>query len=127
MRPLLILTALFLGCSRDPGQLIEVRASEMRFEPQQIHLPGGTASFTLKNAGRVLHDFNIVPAGVAATHRHESGGRTAQHASNQSMHVMAEPGESAVLRAELAPGEYEFYCSVPGHREAGMKGRLMVH
>lgn len=25
-----------------------------------------------------------------------------------------------------AAGEYEFYCSIPGHREAGMVGKLIV-
>ncbi|MGH6856597.1 MAG: plastocyanin/azurin family copper-binding protein [Methylocella sp.] len=24
------------------------------------------------------------------------------------------------------PGEYEFICDLPGHREAGMKGTLIV-
>jgi plastocyanin len=30
------------------------------------------------------------------------------------------------VSAELAPGSYVFYCSVPGHREAGMQGTLSV-
>jgi plastocyanin len=27
---------------------------------------------------------------------------------------------------EIAAGEYEFFCSVPGHREGGMVGTLTV-
>lgn len=34
-------------------------------------------------------------------------------------------GES-VATAELQPGKYTYYCTVPGHREAGMQGTLTV-
>ena len=39
----------------------------------------------------------------------------------------AMPGMSAsVMFTPTQIGEYEFYCTIPGHREAGMVGRLIV-
>ena len=35
-------------------------------------------------------------------------------------------GKQSVQLNNLAPGEYTFYCTVPGHREAGMEGTLTV-
>ena len=36
-------------------------------------------------------------------------------------------GGSKTLSLTLPPGTYTFYCSVPGHEAAGMKGTLTVH
>jgi uncharacterized cupredoxin-like copper-binding protein len=35
-------------------------------------------------------------------------------------------GGSKTLTLKLKPGKYTFYCSVPGHRQAGMEGTLNV-
>src|SRR3954454_1568957 len=35
-------------------------------------------------------------------------------------------GKQTVDLSNLAPGQYVFYCTVPGHREAGMEGDLTV-
>jgi len=35
-------------------------------------------------------------------------------------------GKQALDLNDLAPGKYVFYCTVPGHREAGMEGDLTV-
>jgi plastocyanin len=35
-------------------------------------------------------------------------------------------GGTKTLSVKLQPGTYTFYCSVPGHRQAGMVGTLTV-
>ena len=35
-------------------------------------------------------------------------------------------GEKSTITVDFPPGRYEYYCSVPGYREAGMEGVLVV-
>jgi mono/diheme cytochrome c family protein len=35
-------------------------------------------------------------------------------------------GKVSTISVDVKPGKYTFYCSVPGHEEAGMKGNLTV-
>jgi plastocyanin len=40
--------------------------------------------------------------------------------------VVANGDTSTIVIADLKPGTYTYYCSVPGHEAAGMKGTLTV-
>ncbi|MFL5941360.1 MAG: plastocyanin/azurin family copper-binding protein [Gaiellaceae bacterium] len=39
---------------------------------------------------------------------------------------MLDAGESKTLTVDLKPGTYDLYCSVPGHKQAGMDLKLTV-
>ena len=44
---------------------------------------------------------------------------------NEAGEVVSNGGVSKVS-ADLKPGEYQFFCTVTGHRQAGMEGKLTV-
>ena len=77
-----------------------------------------TTSLTA-NAGKVSIDFtNMAPLGHNVT---------VESASRQILGATPTVQEgSKTLTLDLKPGTYKFFCSVPGHRMAGMEGTLTV-
>ncbi|HVD85972.1 MAG TPA: plastocyanin/azurin family copper-binding protein [Solirubrobacterales bacterium] len=85
--------------------------------------PEGGLSFTSDSAsakaGKVTVDFtNSSPVPHNVTIEDEGGETVA------ATETLTEGSEAA--KANLKPGTYTFYCSVPGHRDAGMEGTLTV-
>ncbi len=85
--------------------------------------PSGSLAFTTgeatSKAGKVtvnLTNSSPVPHDVAIE---DEGGETIAQTE-----TLAEGSDSTT--ANLKPGKYTFYCSVPGHRQAGMEGTLTV-
>jgi uncharacterized cupredoxin-like copper-binding protein len=94
-------------------------AASVEFEAD----PSGNLAFTTdeatSKAGKVTVNFtnqSAVPHDVAL--EDEAGETIAQ------TETVAEGTDSTT--AELKPGKYTFYCTVPGHRQAGMEGTLTV-
>ena len=85
---------------------IEVSASSFAFDPDEIEVKAGEDVAIVLTSTDILHDFTI---------------------DELDAHVDVDAGETATggLRAD-EPGSYTFYCTVPGHREAGMEGTLVV-
>jgi plastocyanin len=78
-----------------------------------------TTSLTAK-AGKVSIDFaNMSPVGHNVTIESASGANVGATPTFQ--------GGSKTLTLNLKPGTYKFFCSVPGHRTAGMEGTLTVN
>jgi plastocyanin len=70
-------------------------------------------------AGKVSIDFtNMAPLGHNMTIESSSGATVGATPTFQ--------GATKVLTLSLKPGTYKFFCSVPGHRMAGMEGTLTV-
>jgi uncharacterized cupredoxin-like copper-binding protein len=101
-----------------------VTATEFRFDPSALTLKAGQATtLTFKNGGQTLHDFTLASGPGIPTP--EPPGT--DHMPEQSpYHVEAEAGKQATLALNLPAGTYTFMCSVPGHKDLGMQGTIMV-
>ena len=106
--------------------------SDWHFEPAVIDvIAGQRTKLTLVNNGRSEHDLEI--AGLAVEHLEILGGAEHEEALNGghdmekvvAAHAMV--GTSAsVMFTPLAVGEFDFGCTIPGHRELGMEGKVVV-
>lgn len=88
------------------GETINMRAFSMEFDPAVIKIKsGGKFDINVTNQDMV-HSFVI---------------------NELNINLNLPRGENRVVRlGVLKKGEYEYYCAIPGHREAGMKGVLIV-
>lgn len=89
------------------GTRLEVTATEFQFAPADLTAPADTpVTIVLTNEGAVEHDLVI------------------EETAEKVAHVAS--GETGEGQITLPAGTYTFYCSIPGHREAGMEGTLTV-
>ncbi len=119
----------------DDADMIEVALGVIEgrnwgFDPPVIEVRAGTpVMLTLVNDGRVEHDVEI--ARLMADDVEKMGGaehnEAAGHHDMDVVAVHAMPGTTAaVMFTPMEAGEYEYVCTLPGHKEAGMIGTLIV-
>ena len=87
---------------------IPVAAAGLAYQFADAKAPAGELNVKSENPQSVPHDIAIEGNGVNEKGEVVQGGGTSE------------------FSADLQPGEYTFFCSVPGHREGGMEGKLTV-
>jgi uncharacterized cupredoxin-like copper-binding protein len=93
------------GASAAASTTDTVKASEFKYALSKSTVSRGTVTFKLKNTGHLKHDFKI-------------NGKTSK---------MLSPGASTTLKVSFSKvGKFSYVCTVAGHAQAGMKGKLTV-
>jgi uncharacterized cupredoxin-like copper-binding protein len=88
------------------AQSVEITANDIFFDPKEVTIPANTnVKIVLPNKGAAAHNFSIDALKIS---------------------VDLPPGATKDVVVNAPPGEYEYYCNVPGHKEAGMVGKLIV-
>lgn len=103
---------------------LEVKALDFSYEPRNISINRGEKyKITLKNVGKDEHDINI----VSRDEFYKKNADAEDFHGEGSFHLHAKGGESAsAIISSLPEGNYIFYCTLPGHKEAGMVGEITV-
>jgi plastocyanin len=94
------------------GATVDVSAAasgDLAYDQTSLSASAGPATFEFSNPASIGHDFCL-----------EQGG------SEVGCTDVISGGDTSTLDADLESGEYTFYCSVDGHRDAGMEGTLTV-
>jgi uncharacterized cupredoxin-like copper-binding protein len=87
---------------------VPVTETEFKIALPQSTLAAGSYSFEVKNDGKIEHDLVVEGNGV----------------DEKTPTIGA--GKTATLKVDLKPGTYDVYCSIPGHKQAGMDLKLTV-
>jgi plastocyanin len=98
------------GGSAGSAAAVDIEAGEgLAYTSDSATAKAGKVTVNFTNSQPLTHDVAI----------EDSSGKTIGKTE-----LIAEGSDSTVV--DLKPGEYTFYCTVPGHREAGMEGTLTV-
>lgn len=100
------------GGSAGSAAALDIEADptgQLAFTTTEASAKAGKVTVNFTNSSPVPHDVKIEDSSGQ-----EVGGTE----------VTSEGSDSAEV--ELKPGTYTYYCSIPGHREAGMEGTLTV-
>jgi uncharacterized cupredoxin-like copper-binding protein len=134
---------LFAACSQQPTSntasttiapvKLTIEAKEFAFSPAKATVKvGQTVEVDLKNTGVTAHDFtiekiNLKDKAVAHGDEHAMDNMGGMDPDKLPVHVAAEASHSGTVTfTPSEAGEYEFFCTVAGHKVSGMVGRLTV-
>ena len=106
------------------NQNVVIEALGMRYNPKEVFVKKDLPiTLRLKNSDQVEHDIAIKTSAFKlvseSSHQHE--------VESNMIHIHAEPQSTSEATFTISEsGTYSFYCTVPGHRESGMTGILVV-
>ena len=124
----IVLAALLLaGCGGGGGGQTQwdVTMNDFVFEPSTVTVPtGAQVTINLNNQGTQDHNFVIMQLG-----KDVSGSWSDANKGDvfyEKDQLLSGQTTAITFTAPNEPGEYQILCSVPGHLEAGMMGKLVV-
>jgi plastocyanin len=91
------------------GQKVTVGEVEYKIQLPKTTFAAGKYTFEVDNKGKIPHNLTITGPGIS---------------KEATQDISA--GSSSSLTVKLERGTYDFYCSIPGHKQQGMEQKVTV-
>ena len=119
------------GDPKKPARVVQVTMREadgkMMFVPERLEVKRGEqVRFVLRNNGELDHEFVLASTEENLKHAEEmKKNPDMEHDDPNAKRVAPKKSSELVWRFSKA-GTFEYGCLIPGHREAGMTGTVVV-
>ena len=119
------------GNPKRPARIVQVTMNEgdgkMMFIPDRVEVKRGEQiKFVLRNNGTLDHEFILATTEENIKHAEEmKKNPEMEHDDPNARRVAPKKTDEIVWRFSKA-GQFEFGCLIPGHRETGMTGTIVV-
>lgn len=119
------------GDPKKPARIVQVVMSErdgkMAFIPDRLEIRRGEQiRFQLRNNGELDHELVLATLEENLKHAVEMQKNPDMEHDDPNAKRLAPKKTGEIVWAFTKPGEFDFSCLIPGHREAGMTGKIIV-
>jgi uncharacterized cupredoxin-like copper-binding protein len=119
------------GDPKKPARTIQVTMQEadgkMLFIPARIEVrKGEQVRFILRNSGALDHEFVLATVEENRKHGELMKKFPEMEHDDPNAKRLAPAKTTEIFWRFTKAGEFEFACLIPGHREAGMHGKIIV-
>ena len=119
------------GNPKKPARIVQVTMREgdgkMMFVPERVEVKRGEqVRFMIQNSGLLDHEFILATTAENTKHAEEMKKNPEMEHDDPNAKRVAPGKNSQVLWRFTKAGTFEFGCLIPGHREAGMTGTVVV-
>jgi uncharacterized cupredoxin-like copper-binding protein len=119
------------GNPKRPSRTVEVIMREgdgkMFYEPERLEVKRGEQiRFVIINAGELAHEFVVASTKDNLKHAELMQKYPDMEHDDPNGKTLQPKARAEMLWRFTKRGEFEFACLIPGHREAGMTGKVVV-
>ena len=119
------------GDPKKPARVVQVTMREgdgkMLYVPDRLEIKRGEqVRFVLTNSGDLDHEFILATTAENVKHAEEMKKNPEMEHDDPNAKRVAPKKKSEIVWRFTKAGQFEYGCLIPGHREAGMTGTIIV-